>query len=114
MEHLLQKSIIQYCKLKDIFIFETDVMDGLKFLNNQQSRLAFIQYHKNMGYVKGQPDLVAIMNNKVVFIELKTDKGRQSKEQKAVEQEIKKRGCEYIVIRSLEDLHNYINNSNLK
>lgn len=108
MEHLLQKSIIQYCKLKNIFIFETDVMDGLKFLNNQQSRLAFIQHHKNMGYVKGQPDLVAVMNGKVVFIELKTQKGKQSKEQKEVEQAIKNRGVDYIVVRSLEDLQSYL------
>lgn len=92
----------------NIFVFETDVMDGLKFLNNQQSRLAYIQHHKNMGYVKGQPDLVAILNNKVVFIELKTQKGKQSKEQKEVEKEIKNRGVDYIVIRSLEDLQNYL------
>ena len=107
-EHLFQQQIIQYLHMFNIFVFETDVMDGLKFLNNQQSRLAFIQHHKNMGYVKGQPDLVAVMNGKVVFIELKTDKGRQSKEQKEVEQEIKKRGVDYIVIRSLEDLQSYI------
>ena len=107
-EHLLQQQIIQYLHMFNIFVFETDVMDGLKFLNNQQSRLAFIQHHKNMGYIKGQPDLVAVMNNKVVFIELKTEKGRQSKEQKEVEQEIKNRGVDYIVVRSLEDLQNYI------
>ena len=107
-EHLFQQQVIQYLKLFNIFVFETDVMDGLKFLNNQQSRLAYIQHHKNMGYVKGQPDLVAVLNNKVVFIELKTDKGRQSKEQKAVEQEIKNRGVDYIVVRSLEDLQNYL------
>jgi Holliday junction resolvase-like predicted endonuclease len=83
-------------------------MDGLKFLSTQQQRLAFIQHHKNMGYVKGQPDLVAISNNKVFFIELKTQKGKQSKEQKEVEQEIKKRGMDYIVVRSLEDIREYL------
>ena len=92
----------------NIFVFETDVMDGLKFLNTEKQRLAFINYHKQLGYVKGQPDLVAVMNNKVVFIELKTQKGRQSKEQKEVEQEIKNRGVDYIVVRSLEDLQQYI------
>ena len=107
-EHLFQQQVIQYLHMFNIFVFETDVMDGLKFLSTQQQRLAFIQHHKNMGYVKGQPDLVAVLNNKVVFIELKTDKGRQSKEQKAVEQEIKNRGVDYIVVRSVEDLQNYL------
>ena len=107
-EHLFQQQVIQYLHMFNIFVFETDVMDGLKFLNTEKQRLAFIQHHKNMGYVKGQPDLVAVLNNKVVFIELKTDKGRQSKEQKEVEQEIKKRGVDYIVVRSLEDLQNYL------
>lgn len=107
-EHLFQQQVIQYLHMFNIFVFETDVMDGLKFLNNQQSRLAYIQHHKNMGYVKGQPDLVAVMNNKVVFIELKTEKGKQSKEQKEVEQEIKSRGVDYIVVRNLEDLQNYL------
>lgn len=107
-EHLLQQQIIQYLHMFNVFVFETDVMDGLKFLKTQQQRLAFIQHHKNMGYVKGQPDLVAVFNNKVVFIELKTQKGKQSKEQKEVEKEIKNRGVDYIVVRSLEDLQNYI------
>ncbi len=107
-EHLFQQQIIQYLHMLNIFVFETDVMDGLKFLNAEKQRLAFIQYHKNMGYVKGQPDLVAVMNNKVVFIELKTQKGKQNKEQKEVEQEIKNRGVDYVVIRSLEDLQNYL------
>ena len=107
-EHLFQQQIIQYLHMFNIFVFETDVMDGLKFLNTEKQRLAFINYHKQLGYVKGQPDLVAIMNNKVVFIELKTQKGKQSKEQKEVEQAIKNRGVDYIVIRSLEDLQNYL------
>lgn len=107
-EHLLQQQIIQYLHMFNIFVFETDVMDGLKFLNTEKQRLAFINYHKQLGYVKGQPDLVAVMNGKVVFIELKTDKGRQSKEQKEVEQEIKNRGVDYIIIKSLEDLQNYL------
>ena len=82
-------------------------MDGLKFLSTQAQRVSFINYHKQLGYVKGQPDLVAVLKNKVVFIELKTTTGRQSKEQKAVEQEIKSRGIDYIVIRSCEELANY-------
>lgn len=107
-EHLFQQQVIQYLHMFNIFVFETDVMDGLKFLNTEKQRLAFIQHHKNMGYVKGQPDLVAVLNNKVVFIELKTKKGKQSKKQKEVEQEIKNRGVDYIVVRNLEDLQNYL------
>lgn len=107
-EHLFQQQVIQYLHMFNIFVFETDVMDGLKFLSTQPQRLAYINYHKQLGYVKGQPDLVAVSNNKVFFIELKTDKGRQSKEQKEVEQEIKNRGVDYIVVRSLDDLQRYL------
>lgn len=56
---------------------------------------------KAMGVVKGVSDLVLILPKKVVFLELKTETGIQSPEQKEFEKKVTARGHEYIIIRSL-------------
>lgn len=56
----------------------------------------------NTGLLKGVSDLIVITpNGKILFIEIKTEKGIQSESQKDFEQRIKALGYEYHVIRSL-------------
>lgn len=55
------------------------------------------------GVKKGIPDIEVIMDGKLIGLEVKTPKGRQSEEQKNVEENFKKHNCEYHVVRSLED-----------
>lgn len=45
---------------------------------------------------------------KTVFIEIKTDKGRQSKQQKIFEKRVKELGFEYVIMKSLEDAERFI------
>lgn len=56
------------------------------------------------GLRKGAPDLIAGINGKSYWLELKTDKGRQSIEQKAFQDIAYMFGAEYIVVRTKEDL----------
>ena len=59
---------------------------------------------KATGLLKGASDLVVIFpNGKLCFVELKTDKGVQSTEQKDFECRVSSLGFEYHLIRSLED-----------
>ena len=59
---------------------------------------------KATGLLKGASDLVVIFpNGKLCFVELKTDKGVQSAEQKDFECRVSSLGFEYHLIRSLED-----------
>ena len=64
------------------------------------------------GLRKGAPDLIAGINGKSLWLELKTDTGHQSPEQKAFQQISGKFGATYVVLRSLEQLEGIINNAN--
>lgn len=110
MEHALQKTIVAYLRRCNIFCFETDVMDGLKFCKNQQTRMAFINHHKAMGFVKGQPDLILITpSGKVVFVELKDGKnGRHTKEQKQFKGLVEWFGLDYLLWRSFDECVDYV------
>lgn len=109
MEHDLQKSIVKLLRLKGILAFQTDVMDGLKFCKTNGMRMAYIFHHKQMGYIKGQSDLVLVLPNEVVFVEIKNGKaGRQSPEQKKFQKMIESIGHKYLVWRKIEDCEDFL------
>ncbi|MBQ3969495.1 MAG: VRR-NUC domain-containing protein [Clostridia bacterium] len=57
----------------------------------------------------GESDLTLFQRGgKTVFIEIKTDKGRQSKQQKIFEKRVKELGFEYVIMKSLEDAERFI------
>ena len=65
------------------------------------------RYNGSQGYVKngkpGMPDVIACVNGVFVGFELKTEKGRQSPEQKLAQCKIVDAGGKYYLIRSPED-----------
>ena len=58
---------------------------------------------KATGLVAGVSDLIVIQPNRVIFIEVKLEKGRQQPNQIEFEKNVKALGFEYYVVRSLED-----------
>lgn len=104
LEHEIQYQIIQYLRIKNILVFESDVMSGLQFFNHQDNRrFAFINHHKKMGYVKGQSDLIIVTKKEIIFAEIKSATGKQSPEQKQFQKTIEALGYKYIIFRSLND-----------
>lgn len=63
---------------------------------------------KAMGVTSGVSDLEWIDYFCTVYIELKTEYGTQSNEQKDFEAKIKERGHQYIIIRSLDHFMAFI------
>ena len=56
------------------------------------------------GILPGAADLIICGDNgKILFVEMKTKTGKQSKNQKNFEEKVTKLGFQYIVCRSLED-----------
>lgn len=103
-EHELQYQITKILRRVGVLFFETDIMSGLQFFKiSDKRRFVFINHHKSMGYVKGQPDFVVLLSGKVVFVELKTETGRQSPEQKDFQEKVKKLGLKYEIWRNCED-----------
>lgn len=61
---------------------------------------------KATGLVAGVSDLIILQPNKAIFVELKTEKGRQSDNQKEFEQIVTALGFDYHLVRSLDDFKN--------
>jgi len=104
-ESLIQSKIVEwfrnnYC-LKhhkpryDIF----SVPNEATYKNNQ---------YKAMGVRNGVSDLVIVLNNKVLFIELKDGNNQQSTHQTDFEHVVKELNHEYHLIRSLEQFQKLI------
>jgi hypothetical protein len=58
---------------------------------------------KATGTMPGVSDLIVVLDSKVLFIELKTDIGKQSESQILFETKIKNLNHEYILIRNEEE-----------
>lgn len=102
-EHSFQFQVVEYLKLRKFIVIDCDVMDGLKYAYDKY-RFPFIIHHKKMGYIKGQPDLIAMKNGKVWCLELKSIKGKQSKEQKEFQKRCVDNNIKYLVVRDFKDI----------
>lgn len=99
-EHKLQCDIVNYLFLmegsrKDFYFFS--VPNGGWRNPTVASKL------KAEGVRSGVSDLVLLHKGKAYFVEIKTDKGRQSETQVYFEDIVKKLGFEYLIWRSLDD-----------
>jgi hypothetical protein len=55
------------------------------------------------GLMAGVSDLIILRQNEAIFVEVKTDIGRQSDKQKSFQEQVESLGFRYILVRSLED-----------
>ena len=58
---------------------------------------------KGTGTLAGVSDLIFLHNGKTIFIEVKTDKGKQTDYQKDFQLKVEKQGHLYVVVRSVDD-----------
>lgn len=77
-------------------------------LNNSRNKIQAMM-DKGKGLQKGRSDMVFYYKGQAVMIELKTEDGYQSKEQKEWQGKIEMAGFKYYVIRSLEEFKELIN-----
>ena len=100
-ETQIQSSIIDYLRILEnkgkIFfqrVNNTPVYDpiGKKFRSMAK------------GTKKGFPDILVLMNGRTIGFEVKTAVGKQSKEQKDIENKFKQHGQEYFVVRTVEEV----------
>lgn len=69
-----------------------------------------VTYHlQGVGCRRGFPDLTAMKDGQTVYIEVKTETGRQSEYQKNFERICIEHGCRYIIARSVKDIQDLLN-----
>lgn len=68
-------------------------------------------YHilQGMGAYKGIPDRIMHYKGKVVYLEIKKPKGKLSEHQLTFQQQCEDEDIDYLVIRSIEDLEEFLN-----
>lgn len=70
---------------------------------NESSNAKEQMYKKSLGLIAGVSDLIIIQPNKVSFVEVKTQSGKQSEKQKEFQNKVELLGFKYYLVRSLED-----------
>ena len=95
-ESSIQSAIIQALQLYGVYVFSVP-NEG----HGGSQRRAM--HMKALGQRNGVADLVCLLPGRVVFLEVKTDKGRQSRAQIDFEKVCTDLGHEYYVVRSVTD-----------
>ena len=100
-EHRIQKQIVEYLSLNKVEVFAIP--------NGGNRDIITASILKQEGVRRGVSDLIIIGKNNIYFIEIKTQKGKQSIYQKDFENVVNKSNvCKYEVWRSLDDAENFI------
>ena len=68
-----------------------------------------IKKAKAMGLTSGVADLILLHNGNLYALEVKTQKGRLSENQKRFRDDVLRAGGEYAVVRSVDDVRNALN-----
>lgn len=92
----LQKRLVALLRANGIPVFAVR--------NERNEGMADAIRSQQMGRTKGAPDLIAGKDGVSYWLELKTDKGRQSAEQRCFQNLAPTFGAKYIVVRSEEDI----------
>nr|DAV82134.1 MAG TPA: Nuclease [Caudoviricetes sp.] len=99
-ESILTKQICQLLRIYKIFVFH---------IPNEGKRTRYEQsIFKSNGGLAGAPDLIIVLENEVVFVEVKTKSGRQTEYQKIFQQKVNSLGHRYLIWRGLIDAQEFI------
>ncbi|MFW9821397.1 MAG: VRR-NUC domain-containing protein [Candidatus Thorarchaeota archaeon] len=102
-EHSLQCQVVKILRLHKIFCFAV-LNHGLYSLANNQYK--YLDKCIKEGMIYGIADLICLLEKRTIFLELKVKNNKQTKNQKIFEENVKKIGYEYYIIRKIEDLNN--------
>ena len=64
---------------------------------------------KREGILAGVADLIIVAKNRVLFVEMKTRKGRQQQSQKDFQEKVEKLGHKYVICRSTDEFRIVVN-----
>lgn len=100
-ESALQMQIAQVLRMQG-YIFFSVPNEALGKINHRGDKNRMMRL-KAMGLRSGVSDLVVVLKDRVIFMEVKTERGKQSESQFAFEKEVAALGHQYVVVKSVEE-----------
>jgi hypothetical protein len=95
---------------------ETDIRNGIKaYLELLGWGVKRVQQYSSRRYRadKGISDLLAMKNAKTIYVEVKTEKGEQSADQKEFEEMCIKHKNKYFLVQSIDDMKSQLSKEGL-
>jgi hypothetical protein len=110
-EQIIQCQIVDYmsyvCRQNNFMYFSVPNEGVMKAAGLAKVKKAIVAammaIMKKMGLIPGVADLVLVKNGRAYFMEVKTEKGRQSKSQTIFERRAGEVGSLYAIVRSLDE-----------
>ena len=100
----IEKSVLQYLYHAGIFAFKYPTTGRYDTKKNT--------WIKTRGTITGVADIIMIMEEgKTVWLEIKSPKGKQTPNQIEFQRKLEVRGHKYLVIRSVQDLIDWLEDS---
>lgn len=107
MRHI--KDYLQYCENMGKLLW-TRLNAGDIYYNYFCKKEMKTKKHKINLVKKGFPDILIVLpKGKIIFLEVKKEKGKQTEEQREVEEKLKKLGHDYVLIKSIADFQSMLN-----
>lgn len=105
LEASFQSNVVRFLRSQGFYVFAVPNASSGK-LNLKQGAML-----KREGLLAGVSDLIIVLQNRVVFVELKNPngKGYQSDTQKAFESEVTARGHEYLLWQGWPEIEAFVN-----
>lgn len=98
LESQIQRQVLEYLKTRNIFHFRAP---------NRPAK------NRRYNLKGGVPDIIAVVKGSFIGLEIKTETGVQSEDQKDFEKDLKKAGGKYFIIRSLKEAHSILSALNV-
>ena len=105
LESNFQSQVVRFLRNNGFYVFAVPNAGSGKLSLRQGALL------KREGLLAGVSDLIIVLQNRVVFAELKNPngKGRQSDSQKEFEREVTARGHEYLIWENWSEVEAFMN-----
>lgn len=100
-ESRIQSEIIQFFKNNYCLDFHNPKCEIFSIPNESKSKQETLQ-KISIGMLPGASDLIVLVPNKILFIEVKTEIGRQSPTQVKFQKTVQKLGFDYYLVRNLD------------
>ncbi len=101
-EQRIQTAIVKYLRLNRYLVFS--IPNGINIPTHGSREI-----YQSMGLLSGVADLCIILPfGRTLWVEVKTERGRQSETQKAFATALEKQGHTYEIWRSLDDAINFV------